>query len=249
MKRNKRIALFTLILLLLLIILPLSFTDQINHKVNDTNIKSESASTALQNNSIPSQPAKIMIDPGHGGIDSGVDIRNVRESDITLDISKKLKSYLEKKSFSVEMSRSTDISLYKLSNIVGTIQKRELTARTDLINKSGADIFVSIHVNSYPEYPDMSGSIVYYNLNMPKSKELSESIQKQLNSISIKNFKRGTHDPQEADFYLLENSSITGILIETAFITNSTEYNLIQQDEYKSKISMAVADGIEEYLK
>jgi N-acetylmuramoyl-L-alanine amidase len=215
-------------------------TDNGNTKINTP--------LALQNNRLPNQAAKIMIDPGHGGTDSGVDKGNIIESEVTLDISKKLKTYLEDKSFNVEMTRSTDISLNKFSHINDTLQRRELDARATIINNSGARIFVSIHVNSYPEYPNISGSIVYYNPLMPQSKELSDCIQKQLNGINKFNFKRGTHNPQAADFYLLMNTNITGVLVETAFVTNRNEYKLLSQDDFRSQIAKGVADGIENYL-
>lgn len=205
-------------------------------------------SSSFQNNNLPTQKNKIIIDPGHGGIDSGVDKGHIVESKVTLDISKKLKTYLEEKSFVVDMTRASDTQLYKLSNITGTLQRRELDVRANIIDKSGAKIFVSIHVNSYPQHPEMSGSIVYYNPLVPQSKILSEYIQKQLNGISGQISKRDSHKPQQADFYLLKNTTIPGVLVETAFITNSIDYKLLSQDNFKSQIAQAVGDGIEKYI-
>jgi N-acetylmuramoyl-L-alanine amidase len=190
----------------------------------------------------------IAIDPGHGGTDSGASKGKVVESEITLDIAKKLKSYMENKSYDVVMTRSSDISLYTLSSIEGTNQRKELDARSNIINNSGASVFVSIHVNSYPEFPKMSGSIIYYNPYMPQAKELSDSIQKQLNSITVKNFKRRKEVPQKADFYILMNSHIPGVLIETAFLTNTTERKLLMQNEFRLQIAKAIANGIDNYF-
>lgn len=211
------------------------------------NIKAE------QNNSFQSeQPApevvKIVIDPGHGGKDTGTEKKHVIESEVTLDISKKLKTCLEDKSYIVELTRDSDMSLYTLSNIKDTMQRRELDARTSIINKSEANIFVSIHVNSYPKYPNMSGSIVYYNPLVPESKALANSIQKQLNSIDITSFNRDSHNTQEADFYLLKNADIPGVLVETAFITNTNDRKLLTQDDFRIKIAQAVANGIGNYI-
>lgn len=218
----------------------------------ETNIKQDTPpSTQNDGPGTPPPAAKremVMVDPGHGGSDSGVSKGDVVESEVTLDISKLLKGYLEKNNYNVEMTRSADISLFQLSKLTGvTQQKRELDARTNIINSSGADLFVSIHVNSYPQYPGMSGSIVYYNSGLPGSRELAGCIQKRMNSISVPGFTRDTHDTQEADFYLLKNCNITGVLVETAFITNAEEYKLLQQEDYRSELAKAVADGISDY--
>lgn len=259
MSRNKRIGIFVLLLLLSIIYLKAAFPDiltifskqiqvkSIQKATDESNMKNE-PSPSIQNNSLPEQTIAIMIDPGHGGIDTGADKGHIIESEVTLDISRKLKTYLEEKTYIVGMTRNSDVSLYQLSGISGTLQKRELDARVNIINESGAKIFVSIHVNSYPEYPDMSGSIVYYNPGISQSRELSGCIQKNLNSLIFTNFKRDTHDPQEADFYLLENADIPGVLVETAFITNSTDHKLLSQDEFRSRIAKAIADGIGDYI-
>ena len=249
MSRNKKTGVFILFLLLSVVYLQAAFPGVFTIFPRQGQLKiSQNTSSSLQNDSSIGQTTKIMIDPGHGGTDSGVDKGHIIESEVALDISKKLKTYLEDKSFIVEMTRSTDISLYKLSSIAGTLQRRELDARTNIINESGAKIFVSIHVNSYPEYPNMSGSIVYYNPLMPQSKELSSCIQKQLNGINVVNFKRDTHNTQEADFYLLKSSNIPGVLVETAFMTNQNERKLLSQDDFRSQIAKAVADGTDNYL-
>jgi N-acetylmuramoyl-L-alanine amidase len=259
MSRNKITGVVILLFLLSVIFLQATYPKifnilskqvpvKIKHQTTDKSNTQNDSSSSLHNSSLPVPTFEIVIDPGHGGIDTGVDKGSVIESEVTLDVSQKMKAYLEEKSHSVELTRSSDISLYPLSNMSGTQQRRELDARVNIINKSQAKIFVSIHVNSYPEYPDMSGSIVYYNTLTPQSWELSDCIQKQLNGISAANFIREPHDPQEADFYLLKNSGIPGVLVETAFITNSKERKLLSQDNFRSQIAKAVADGIESYL-
>lgn len=244
MPKNKKAGFFLLLFLLSLLFLPIGSSRQ---KTENGSTINEPFSSLMLNN-LTEQPAVIMIDPGHGGADTGVDKKSITESEVTLDISQKLKTCLEEKAHIVEMTRSRDISLYQLSDISGTVQKRELDARVALINKSDANIFVSIHVNSCPESPGLSGSIVYYNSSMPESRKLSDCIQDQLNKIEPVNFKRDRHDPREADFYLLKNSDIPGVLVETAFITNSRERKLLSKENFRSQIAKAVAEGIEDYF-
>jgi N-acetylmuramoyl-L-alanine amidase len=259
MSKNKKTGVFILLFLFSAIYSLATFPDtfaNISKKISvkgtqettdKSNVQSEPSSSP-QNSSLPEQTVEIMIDPGHGGIDSGAEKGHIVESEVTLDISEKLKVYLEANSYRVAMTRSSDISLYQLSKISDTIHRRELDARTNIINESGAKIFVSIHVNSYPEYPGISGSIVYYNPAIPQSKELSNCIQNQLNDMDTANSKREKHNAREADFFLLINSNIPGVLVETAFITNTNDRKLLSQDSFRSQIAKAVADGICNYM-
>ena len=190
-------------------------------------------------------PVKIVVDPGHGGIDSGASKGKVVESEVTLSISKKLKAYLDAGGYDVLLTRSKDISLDSLSNNGKTRQERDLNARSNMINENSAKLFVSIHVDSYPEIPSFTGSTVYYNNKYPKSKELAQNIQKALNNITAKNFKRQAHDCQVADYYVLRNSDVPGVLVETAFITNTKERQLLATDDYRNKIAQAIMTGIQ----
>lgn len=240
---------FSLAVLLFVNLRPLQYTIKQNSHPEGVTEEKTNQNASSSDNTNATNVYKIMIDPGHGGKDSGAEKGHVVESKVTLDISKKLKSCLEDKSYEVELTRVSDTSLYMLSNIEGTMQKKELDARTNIINNSKAKIFISIHVNSYPEYPNMSGSIVYFNPSIPESRKLANFIQEQLNGISIINIKRDSHNSQEADFYMLKNSTIPGVLVETGFITNKSDRRLLTLDSFKSQIAKAITDGIENYIQ
>ncbi len=189
---------------------------------------------------------RIIIDPGHGGIDAGTSKGSIVESQTNLDMSKLLNNYLTECGCNSSLTRSKDISLDSLSRGSGTRQLRDLSARVNIINTSKAAFFVSIHVNSAPDVPSNTGSIVYYDNKLPESKILAQNIQKALNSITINDFKRKSHDPQTGDYYILRNSNIPGVLVETAYITNSEERRLLATSEYKRKIVKAILSGIRE---
>lgn len=189
-------------------------------------------------------PLKIVVDPGHGGIDSGASKGNVVESEVTLSISKKLKTNLEEYGYSAILTRSKDTALDSLSDNGKTRQERDLNARVNIIDNSGAKLFVSIHVNSHPDFPSSTGSVVYYNDKYPKSRELARNIQKALNSITAGNLKRQAHNSEISDFYVLRNSNLPGVLVETAFISNTKERQLLATDEYRNKITNAIMTGI-----
>lgn len=191
----------------------------------------------------------IVIDPGHGGIDVGASKGKVEESSVNLEISKKLRDYAADARFNVKMTRSKDISLDYLSKISGTRELKDLNARTEIINSSKAVMFVSIHVNSCPDSTLPSGSIVFYNDKLPGSKTLAGNIQSALNKVYTGSFKRDTHNSQTADFYVLRNSNIPGVLVETAYITNSQERTLLLTDSFQNKIAKAILTGIEKTSK
>jgi N-acetylmuramoyl-L-alanine amidase len=204
--------------------------------------------TLLKRSSTPGnqkKSIKIVIDAGHGGIDPGAKKGNVVEKEVTLDISKMLRSYLEEKNYDTIMTRTKDVSLYKQSSRGGTIQLRDLNARVKLINNSSAKIFVSIHVNSLPENPSQSGSIVFYNSRSTKSKALALSIQKSLNNMTVNGRQRHRNGIQKANFYVLKNANIPGVLVETAFVTNKTERNLLSEKSFRDKVARAILAGIE----
>ena len=191
------------------------------------------------------ESVKIVVDPGHGGIDVGASKGNILESEVNLSVSKKLKAYLEEYGYEVTLTRSKDIALDSLSKVGRTRQERDLNARTNIIGESGAELFVSIHVNSLPESPSTSGSIVYYNDKYPGSRELAQNLQKALNSVTASGLKRQSHDCEKAEYYILRNSTVPGVLVETAFVTNKKERELLATDSFREKLAKAILAGIE----
>lgn len=187
---------------------------------------------------------KIAIDPGHGGYDPGVVYKGIIEKNTTLDISKRLKNCLIKSGNRVIMTRKSDKALWKLSNVGNTYKRRDLNARAKIINNSGAKLFASIHVNSYIYHKKSNGSIVYYYPSSDKSKKLAESIQNSINNITIKGYKRHNNKATPANFYILKKTKIPGVLIETAFVSNSNERKLLKSNKFKNKLVQAIAIGI-----
>lgn len=197
---------------------------------------------------IDPQNGVIVIDPGHGGIDGGANRNGLLEKDVNLSIALKLQGILEAKGYTVIMTRCEDISLESLDPIgTGGRHKRDLNARTELINNSNAQLFVSIHVNS-SKNSKTNGSILYYNSRIRQNEDLAISIQESLNYMNVNGLKRTARQPQTADFFLLTHTKIPGVIIETAFISNPTEMKLLAQDEFQSQLAFAIAEGIEHYL-
>lgn len=190
----------------------------------------------------------IVIDPGHGGIDGGTNKEGVLEKEINLDISKKLKYFLQQKGFAVIMTRESDISLETLDNSSKSRHMRDLNARTNIINNSNAQLFLSIHVNCNFKKPSTDGAIVFYNERFEQSKALAFNIQRALNTMAVNGKKRTVHQPAKAKYFVLDNSNIPGVIIETAFMSNNTERHEMVKDAFKEEISKYIVQGIEDYL-
>ncbi len=194
------------------------------------------------------QGGVIVIDPGHGGVDGGANRGDMLEKDFNLDIALTLRAILEDRGYTVVMTRDKDIALDKLNQSSRSRHTRDLNARVDIINKSGAALFVSIHINSNPGDPSENGSSVFYRSKSDQSRDLAAEIQKALNSAVNEAYGRKTHAPQPGRYYILSHTGIPGALVEGAFLTNAADRQLLKTAEFRRQVAAAVADGIENYL-
>lgn len=174
---------------------------------------------------------KVFIDPGHGGSDPGSLGFGYRESDINLQVAKKVESKLKDKGIDVKMSRNSDV-FYSLSE------------RAEMANNYGADAFVSIHQNSAAN-ATANGIETYYNRNRVKDKPLSDDVQKQV----ISQTGASNRGVKNAGFKVLVDTKMTAALVECGFISNETEVKNISNSAYQDKLATGIANGIESYLK
>lgn len=193
--------------------------------------------------------AMIVIDPGHGGIDGGTSDEGFLEKEINLSISLRLKKLLEEKGFKVVLTRERDESLEDLSPDGGSRHQRDLSARAAKINGLDAQLFLSIHVNSNVNNRNASGSLVYYGTRIEQSSVLASCVQHSLNLIETGTAPRDTHSSQTGNFFLLNNTRIPGILIETAFITNYNERMLLATDDFRDRIAASIMAGVLDYYE
>ncbi len=180
----------------------------------------------------------IYIDPGHGGRDPGATYKEIRESDINLQISKYLKEELEKNGATVYLTRIGNYDLSK--NNARNHKKNDLTARARLINESNCDMYISIHLNSDPS-STWNGMQIFYTNNNEKNKKIAETIKEQLK------LKRKIKELN--NMYLFEKIKQPGILIEAGFISNPNDRYKLKQTEYQQELSKNITNGIIEYFK
>lgn len=133
---------------------------------------------------------------------------------------------------------------YDLSANYAQLRKRsDLSRRANIINRSKADIYLSIHLNS-----DISttwrGAQVFYNTINEKNEKIAKIMQEQLGKDL--NSKREYKKLNE--HYLYNRVQIPGVLIEVGFISNANERYLLRQEEYQEKVAKSIKDGLVSYF-
>lgn len=177
----------------------------------------------------------IVIDPGHGGGDPGAVNRalGLREKDITLDISLRLKSTLEARGFRVAMTREDDrdVSWARSPDLV------ELGARVNVANSNNADLFVSIHCNSAVSAVHRGTSFHWFKpQDLPLARALEGSLA---NGTGFAN-----QGLVRNRFYVLRRTTMPAVLVETAFISNPSEASRLADPAIRQKIAENIADAL-----
>ncbi|MCX7951384.1 MAG: N-acetylmuramoyl-L-alanine amidase CwlD [Clostridiales bacterium] len=188
----------------------------------------------------------VIIDAGHGGIDPGAIGRTgVVEKDINLAIAQKLKGYLEDAGFTCIMIREIDEGLYSEYGRVRDKKNEDLRNRRYFIKKYKADLFLSIHLNFFPD-SRYYGAQVFY----PKNDEKSELIGKEIQKSLIETLDRGNKREAKAtdDIYVIRDNKIPSVLVECGFLSNYEEEELLKTQLYQNKIAWALFKGISSYF-
>lgn len=196
---------------------------------------------------LPVQNKVIAIDAGHGGEDPGkVGKLDVTEESLNLKISLKLRKIIEQNGGIVILTREDKNGLYTEKSTTIKEKKREdLKNRKELVNKSEPDIFISIHLNSFPE-EKYYGAQAFFKEGCKDSEELANHIQEEFrNSLDKKNNRQ----PQSRDsIYLIREVDKPAVLIEGGFLSNIREEKLLNDDKYQEKIAWAIYIGMTKYF-
>lgn len=134
---------------------------------------------------------------------------------------------------------------YDLSNNNTTSRKKsDLNNRTKIINSSGADIYISIHLNSISSSTWRGAQVFYDDVN-DKNYDIAILMQNQL-----KEDLKTTREVKEIKTMLMNRKiTIPGVLIEVGFLSNPSDRYLLQNQEYQHKIANSIKKGIEKYFE
>ncbi|BCS82063.1 N-acetylmuramoyl-L-alanine amidase [Anaerocellum diazotrophicum] len=182
----------------------------------------------------------IIIDPGHGGFDPGAVSGDIKESVINLQIARKLKGYFEMFGFKVLLTRSTEDDLSEYDKKAHDLKKRK-----EIVLENNPQIFISIHLNSFP-VSKYFGAQVFYDKSNEEAKKLALFVQNELRYMP--NGLVNRRQPKPIDVYILKNLKIPAILVECGFMSNKMELSLLQSQQYQDWLSYSILKGVLNYL-
>lgn len=176
----------------------------------------------------------VYLDPGHGGTDEGCAREGVLEKELNLAIALLVREQLKEQGYWVIMSRETDTYIAK-------------EARVEEANRSGADIYISIHQNATEEGTGVNGMEVWYTEDDERhdSKRLAQLIRQQTlkSTGAVERELRG-----DADFYVTGKTAMPACLVETGFLSNTAERRKLGLAEYQQQIADGIVQGISYYF-
>lgn len=183
----------------------------------------------------------IIIDSGHGGKDAGASANEIKEKDINLVITYKLKKELEKVGAVVLLTRTDDADLSKPN--ATRRKKSDFDSRIALINNSNADMYISIHQNNYSN-PKYYGPQVFYSNVNSKNEKIAKTIQEDLNKFT--NSKRKIKITTNT--YMYNKLNIPGILVECGFLSNKKDLTNLTNPKYQKELSAVITQSIIKYF-
>jgi N-acetylmuramoyl-L-alanine amidase len=171
----------------------------------------------------------VIIDPGHGGSDSGaVGPTGLREADVALGIGRMVQQALERQGVRVVLTRNDDSTL-------------GLEERPDIARREGGIIFVSIHANASASAAKKGTEVYYWS---HESAALAAALQREV----VRDLGEPDRGIRTAGFYVLVKSPMPAVLIETAFISNPDEERFLRDPAVQQRIADAIARGIIRFL-
>ena len=188
----------------------------------------------------------ILIDPGHGGMDGGASSAGgTMEKHINLQISKYLKAELEQVGYKVLLTREEDIGLYDDSGTTRQKKIQDLNRRCQLKRETACNMFVSIHLNKFPE-SKYKGAQIWYS-NFEESKNLAQILQSGLKTDIDPNNNRKIKAAGSQYKVLSNNDYMPGVIVECGFLSNPEEEGLLKTEQYQKKIAKSLAKSIKNY--
>lgn len=246
MNNKKRSSLdFTLkfIIFCLIFALVSAFVTVLSVKLLGKDKNTETADTAASR-----EVRTVIIDAGHGGEDGGaVGVNGCFEKEINLNVSKMLEEMLCAFRINVIMTRTEDILLYdRNADYMGHKKSLDLKARLAVANENPDAIFVSIHMNTFPQ-EKYNGLQVYYSKNNPQSKLLANGIRDSVREYLQPENKRETK-AADSSIYLLDRAPSTAVLVECGFLSNNEECNKLSSEDYQKQLAFTLLISIINYF-
>ncbi len=182
----------------------------------------------------------VVLDAGHGGEDGGaVSASGLYEKDLNLRVAMLVREMLEANGVTVVMTRETDTLLYDRNvDYHGRKKALDHAERLRIGQTTENSIFVSIHMNAYPQ-TQYHGLQVWYSPNHAHSREIAETIQSTVKEhLQPENTRRTK--PATSSIYLLHHLNTPAVLIECGFLSNPEEAARLADDEYQRELAFLI---------
>ena len=195
------------------------------------------------------QALTVVLDAGHGGEDGGAISANGRyEKDLNLAVTLLLSDLLKANGVNVRLTRATDTMLYDRDvDYHGRKKALDLAARRKIAEETDGCVFVSIHMNAFPQ-SQYSGLQVWYSANHPSSLLLASLVQERTHDLLQPQNNRRIKEATSS-IYLLHHLTVPSILIECGFLSNPQEAERLASASYQKELAftlfLALTDGIE----
>ena len=222
----------------------------------------------LPNNLLGASVNTVVVDAGHGGHDPGTQHFGFQEKNLTLDISKRLKTALQGYGLTGVMTRETD-------QFIG------LPERPGVANRLGADLFVSVHINAnrnsnvsgaevyYPReslvsrdtqwppgiaasdigYPSSTIKQILWDLVLTRSRSQSRRLASSICRSLHATLDVACRGPKSARFVVLKESWMPAVLVEVGYVSNREESQKLASEDYRQAAASAIADGVAAYIR
>ena len=183
---------------------------------------------------VDSDPFIVIVDAGHGGDDSGTQVGEIKEKELTFSIAKKLQELADGKDIKIVLTRRTDDNM-------------SLNERTELTNDFRGDVLVSLHVDA-----DAKSSKSGIDCYVSESNSTS-NLSKTFGAILINNFKTldgiGVNEMKTAKFHLLNNIEIPSVLIELGYLTSVSDFNYLTNKNNQDILAEKIFKSVQEFKK
>ncbi len=186
----------------------------------------------------------VVLDAGHGGEDGGASSTDgALEKDLNLALAFALRDALESRDVQVVLTRDTDTLLYdRNADYQGRKKALDMAARLKITNETPNAVFVSLHMNTYPQ-ASCKGVQVWYSENNAASQELAQSIQSTVKELLQSDNKRVVKRSGDS-IYLLRHLQCPAVLVECGFLSNPSEAALLQDETYRRQLADVLCEGI-----
>lgn len=185
----------------------------------------------------------VVIDAGHGGMDAGTVglLTKVKESELNLSLAKELKSFFAAAGINVVMTRENSDGLY--GNKSPGFKRRDMNKRKEIIEKAKPELVISIHMNKFPE-SYVRGARVFFCKGSVNAESAADKVQNALNeNINTRPFKA-----MSGNYFILNCTQYSSILVECGFLSNVSDEQLLQTQEYRKNVAKQIFIGAMDYL-